>query len=301
MYCIKCGEKQNDGASFCHHCGAAQKDQKELASVPHKDLVNEFTREVGLKLYVGDKAEYYFNKWGLEQGEIVKTSWNTAAFFLGIFWLGYRKMYSTLVIILLIWIGLDAIFYALEIYHAGIDYLIGIVTAAVLGLKGNYLYYLQANKRVGKLSSNGTYSKEQLVQSGGKSKLGIFISIGLSILYMIISVYFILPKLSTEVIEFGFDEIDAEIVQPSEVFEPNDEMFYSFYFPDMKGGSFMIVIEDVMSSTSSIYDQWDDEVPPDWLGVTNSMIAPSDEGEYLMKVIKNNKVVAKGTFYVVRR
>ena len=60
-----------------------------------------------LKTFVGEKFAYYQQKWQHAPGQF--KGFNIAAFFLGVFWLIYRKMYLYVAIFLgliLFWISL---------------------------------------------------------------------------------------------------------------------------------------------------------------------------------------------------
>ncbi|MEH7386406.1 DUF2628 domain-containing protein [Bacillus sp. JJ1521] len=296
MYCTECGEKQNKGANFCSRCGLSLKEQNPSGGIDSQDI--EVTEVDALGLYVGENSDYYFQKWGILEDTIKKRSWNWAAFILIFLWLGYRKMYKVILGIILIWLVTDVILYSLDSYSEGTDFLIGILTAVFLGMKGNYLYYKQATGKIKKFQNNGKFLKPEIANSGGRSTLGIFGAMGLLLLYSLISALLIAPVFATETVEFGYDVENGVITSPVQIFEPNEEVYYSFYFPDQKGGKFTIIIESVQGDTSEVYEQFEDEIPPDWGGIHNTIRTPEDMGEYVMKVIKNQKVVAKGTFFV---
>ncbi|WP_417897516.1 DUF2628 domain-containing protein [Bacillus haimaensis] len=304
MYCSKCGAKQVIDSKFCPSCGAPISNPSQ-EDIYQSDLRNDVTSEKtaktdALRAYVGKNADYYFNKWQIETGEVKKDSWNWAAFFLGFFWLGYRKMYSVLFALVAVYLVTDVILYAIDIDSTLINSGIGMGTSIVLGLMGNYFYYLQAEKSIMKNSHQGIYLKDKIARAGGRSPLGLFFSIFMMIIYIVISAFILDPALATpemEVIEFGYSEMDGEIDDPSSEFQEYDEIYYSFYFPSQEGGPYKVVIEK-LEGTESLYDQWDDEVPPDWPGVVGSMYSPEEEGGYIMKIIQDNEVVAKGEFSV---
>lgn len=304
MYCSKCGAKIDIDSKFCPSCGVPINNSSQ-EDFNQSDLRNDVTSEKiaktdALRAYVGKNADYYINKWQIETGEVKKDSWNWAAFFLGFFWLGYRKMYSVLFALVAVFLVTDVILYAIDIDTTLINSGIGMGTSIVLGLMGNYFYYLQAEKSIMKNSHQGIYLKDKIARAGGRSPLGLFFSIFMMIIYIVISAFILDPALATpelEVIEFGYSEMDGEIDDPSSKFQKYDEIYYSFYFPSLEGGPYKVVIEK-LEGTESLYDQWDDEVPPDWPGVVASMYAPEEEGDYVMKIIQDNEVVAKGEFSV---
>jgi hypothetical protein len=144
------------------------------------------------KMFIGEKkANYYLSKWSKPQ----KVSWNWPAFLFAWFWLGYRKMYRHLFILISIFVTIDIA----SFYLGNHDNAIGISFAIVYGLFGNYFYRLHAVKKIDKLK--GLYSSESGLQEavakqGGTSGLGILVSIGLLLLYVFITafIYMILTR-----------------------------------------------------------------------------------------------------------
>lgn len=311
MYCISCGEKQPANSLFCPKCGVAQKATSESVNtslpaelVSSEEPINQATQDVmeprdeALHEFIGPNDDYYFYKWGLRDGgEIKKHSWNWAAFFLSTFWLGYRKMYLPVFVLLIIFLIIDAVMYAADLSDS-LDYAVGLGIWIATGMFGNYLYFIHASKKIEKLRQNGNYDLDSIRRAGGRSVLGVFMALGMVMIYAIITTFILAPALTTEKIEFGKGVVSGEIVMPASRFSTDDEIFYTFYFPDYKGGKYKIIIEKVEEDFVTIYDQWEDEVPPDWEGLYNSMLAPAEPGEYMMKVVKNGKVAVKGTFSI---
>ncbi|WP_053073761.1 DUF2628 domain-containing protein [Bacillus sp. LL01] len=206
MYCISCGEKQPTNAIFCSKCGAAHDEpsytslennmdapQKEVAAsiypIGQSEPHGMGPKEEALREFVGPNDDYYCEKWGLEVGsEVRKQSWNWAAFFLSISWMGYRKMYFHIFVIFLIFLLLDGIMYSAGT-PSKFDYLIGIGTGAFLGVLGNYLYYIHSSKKIEKHQQNGNYNLDSIRTSGGKSILGIFVAVSMVIIYSIITTF----------------------------------------------------------------------------------------------------------------
>ncbi|MCA1321477.1 DUF2628 domain-containing protein [Bacillus tianshenii] len=304
MYCSKCGAKHDIDSSFCPSCGAPINNPTQVDFNPN-DLQQDVTsakraKTDALRAYVGKNAEYYINKWQIETGEVKKDSWNWAAFFLGFLWLGYRKMYSVLFALVAVFLVTDVILYAIDVDGSLVNSGIGMGTSVFLGLMGNYFYYMQAEKSVVKNSHQDIYLKDKIAAAGGRSILGVFLAIFMILVYIVISAFILDPVFATpevEVIEFGYSEMDGEVDDPSSEFQIADEIYYSFYFPSLEGGPYKVVIEK-LEGTESLYDQWEDEVPPDWPGVVASMYAPEEAGDYMMKIIQDNEVVAKGEFSV---
>ena len=295
MYCSKCENILEENAEFCHECGSSTNPN----DVDNKSY-NELTEEELLKSYVGEKSDVYFRKWGLGSEGIRKVSINFPALLFPIFWAAYRKMYGLLFAILVVFLIIDAYAYSKGIYDVRFDIFIGTLTGILLGMLGNYIYYRQAKVKIDKLQKKKSpYFKKEVEKAGGTSYVGLLIGLLFVFVYSMISTNILYPAFAKEsTIEFGFEEVDGTIANPSNRFKPLEEMHYLFYFSGKKGGAFKIVIERVEGSSVTLYDSWDDEVPPDWPGVINSIDAPEEEGEYIMKIIKDDKVLAKGTFFV---
>lgn len=217
VYCSNCGTKQSEGASFCHACGhqvvgkSTAKFETETREIHNHEqqpghrlsaetkstqvplLTESDTKEKYLRHYVGaKKVDYYFIKW--RKGKI---SWNWAAFFLNIFWLGYRKMYGMVLTILGTYIAIILLTVLLdlgELLNAGI----GLGIAVFLGMYGNQLYKDHALKQVKKLQEqHGERAGVYLARYGGPSWDGFWISFASFIGYVILtSVILMVPAMS---------------------------------------------------------------------------------------------------------
>lgn len=287
-YCSKCGTELNEETEVCDSCA-------ENAKEDEADTENEFVS--ALKNYIGKNKDYYLNKWKLDsEGKPSKSiSMNWAGFFLTFFWAGYRKMYGIVLIFLGLFILLDIIVHLADL---PINSSVGVVISVVFGLNGNQLYYDKAKKAIDKDNESQGFDKD-FQSSGGTSKWGILIVIALFILYIAISVFIIDPIFaSPPEMEFGYDSADGEVVEVTDHFEPLQEMHVVYHFADEEGGAYEVIIEKEDGNSTSIYSQWEDEVPLDWPGVLGVIEAPGEEGNYILKVIKDGEVSTEGTFRV---
>ncbi|PKR77848.1 hypothetical protein CEY16_07925 [Halalkalibacillus sediminis] len=190
MYCNKCGEKQFEGATFCHSCGSRLPDGETNTQRNYADdqRVEESSKYEPWELFTQKRSDYYIDKWFKKGVAENKTSWNWPAFFLGIFWLGYRKMYEMIFAILGIWLALDFFAYATGIYTTGFDYLVAIISYVLFGIYGNYFYYMRAEKKLEAAKDlDGSYNRQQLKTSGGTSGLGVLAALSLLVVYAVIS------------------------------------------------------------------------------------------------------------------
>lgn len=138
-----------------------------------------------LGLFVGDeKSGYYLPRWHSQS----KTSWNWPAFLFLWFWLGYRKMYSHLFILLGIFICFDII----SFYLGSESNPIGITLGVIYGIFGNYFYFNHAKKKISRIKSRHTSELDietEVIRQGRTSILGIFNAFGLLLLYVLISAF----------------------------------------------------------------------------------------------------------------
>lgn len=289
-YCETCGAALTEGAEFCENC-AANVNKQETEEFIHS-----------LENYVGKNSDYYFKKWklGSDGQPSKKMSWNWVAFFFPYFWAGYRKMYSTLLLVYGLFLGLDVIMLLTNTYSLQMNTNIGVVVGVVLALNGNQLYFDKAKKHISKHKEMDSESKKkELQKAGGTSKIGILYSALLFMLYLLISVFIIDPILGNpEEVEFGKDSSDGYIEKVTDQFEPAEEMHVHFNFAEGEGGAYEIVLEKEEDDSTYVYDEWEDEAPADWPGAIEVWNVPAEEGTYTVKVIEDDEVSNQGTFTV---
>lgn len=134
-----------------------------------------------LAAFIGPRSAYYLAKWETLKNK--NTSWNIAAFFLGVFWLAYRKMYANAFIFIGIIVAFN-FFEALLHIPTQIGNIFGLVLAIMLGRYGNYLYKLHAQKKTSEvIRSKGLTESalSELKQQGGTQ---LAASIGIAVLFV---------------------------------------------------------------------------------------------------------------------
>ena len=92
-----------------------------------------------LEAYVGPNAGAYlavFDRFQPQKADGYALSWNWPAFFCGVWWYLYRKMY--------LWAAVD---FALSVV-LGWTFLVPLFWAVIRALTGNYLYFLQADRKI---------------------------------------------------------------------------------------------------------------------------------------------------------
>lgn len=231
---MHCGAKQSEDATFCHSCGnrltdhqgtktqsnqqnrqtfyqGESSEQRISGLEPDIDFNEEEQDDPLIRAYVGEKkSDYYIRKWG--KGQI---SWNWAAFFLGLFWLGYRKMYGMILAILGIYLLIDIVdyFFVLDLGQTSGPQ-IGI--AVVLGMLGNQLYKDHVKRQVQKIKQQRGEKAAVVVQAnGGPSWGGFWLSV------LMVGVYVVLTITLFAISPSGASPDDSEATMESS--EVNDD------------------------------------------------------------------------------
>jgi len=187
-----------EDAVFCPKCGKSvgldqakgTDEQNSSDSGDHQINSSETTEKAAhlqesWRLFVDTRYHYYADKWSKSTDPANHAGWNWASFFVGLFWLGYRKMFGVLLMILAIYFVTDAL-----VYVTGLRFLNSIVSLSIfiyLGAKGNSLYYRFVRKKI-ELIGPGK-AGYQYRKAGGASGLGCLGSLLLFLAYIFISGY----------------------------------------------------------------------------------------------------------------
>ncbi|TVX96861.1 zinc-ribbon domain-containing protein [Cohnella terricola] len=322
MICTQCGQILPDNARFCSKCGSEtaivaeerlaeqQVNQQEERPADHSTEWSTTDRpdiaespglpndpEDEAKVFVGRNADYYMRKWGGKASPGKDISWNWATFFLSYFWLGYRKQYGVLLLIVGIWLAIDVVDLSADLGLNNSS--IGIALSAGFGVGGNAMYYRYMIKQIGKINRyplDRTAKFKALADKGGTSWGGVFLAIGLVVAYLVIFTFFLFPSMGKTEVEFGRSVSDGIVRERTSVFDERDSIHYRFEFPG-SGGNVEVVLETRERSVNEVVERWPLDVPADWLGATHSFDAP-EAGEYILKVIKDGRVISKGKFTV---
>ena len=117
---------------------------------------------------------------------------NWAAFWLGLFWLLYRKMYRVFWITLGVLTGITV----LEALVARgdpprlLDSIIALAAATFFGTFGTHLYYVHARRRIAGLTTVGEVDSQALAGAGGVSWVGVLIFLALFLAVGLLSLAF---------------------------------------------------------------------------------------------------------------
>ncbi|MEN1967097.1 DUF2628 domain-containing protein [Lentibacillus sp. N15] len=254
MYCTNCGAEIDNDANFCANCGhvkvepvsATQMTTEPTSGGPDNENVSKVDKDE--QDFVGNNYDFYFKKWGQMRTKNNTFSRNWAAFFLGIFWLGYRKMYREVFFIALIFLGIDFVLYLVgyqysaDEFYDPIDRGINLGLMVVLGFYGNYFYQKHVRKKVSLIQSKGLpdeVKQMELKRQGGASFLGCLWAVG------ILAIVYVIP---TAFIPMNFDAVGA--IQNSAFDEHPDETVEELFMDVFDDGSWKEVTND--SDTSVV-------------------------------------------------
>ncbi|MEC2073395.1 DUF2628 domain-containing protein [Alkalihalophilus marmarensis] len=139
-------------------------------------------------------TKYYKRKWNEMDEKKRQTSWNFAAFFLSLFWLGYRKMYRYIFIIMGLFLAVDLLIFLAasgdEAMVMRLNNSVGMGLAVATGLFGNYMYRLHMNKQIELTAASTTDPEKQkamLRKKGGRSWIGVVNTVLIFIGYLIVT------------------------------------------------------------------------------------------------------------------
>lgn len=181
MYCQKCGNAYGDNQSKCEKCGQDINETTTNIEDIEVSVAEESSEEDLLMTFVDKNQSYYSRKWEKMAKKGTTSSFNLAAFFLSILWLGYRKMYKIVLFTSLFYLAFDIVLYLIgykyDFFNDSLDRSIGLGVAATIGFLGNHLYKNHAKHQIKLLQETGDASVESLKKRGGRSFLGLVIGL----------------------------------------------------------------------------------------------------------------------------
>lgn len=144
----------------------------------HLDTSDEQTAlEKDIGMFVQQNKAYYAEQWqNLDNG---KLAFNVIAFFLPIFWLGYRRMYRHIGMIALMYLVIDIGLFIFISESSSLNLLDSFYTLGIgifYGLFANKLYKKHVQRRVNKIrtvASDEQEKEKMLQQQGGGSGYGV--------------------------------------------------------------------------------------------------------------------------------
>lgn len=124
----------------------------DTATTGYKDIdqdIEDINEEMLYDTFFGNESGYYKNRL-MRMRNGTNAIFNGYAFFLGVLWFAYRKMYVEVAIIILALIILQVLLELSGFVNTGIDKLSTLICAFILGYTGNYLYIKKAIRTVEK-------------------------------------------------------------------------------------------------------------------------------------------------------
>lgn len=139
--------------------------------------------------FIGNNAYFYMEEWREHGGKTLK-GWNWAAFFLGIEWMAYRKMYVEAVLTFLA-VSVTSIALNLLLGLLGLPWglgkALGDLFRLVLGILGNLLYRNKALRSVRKTGALDEPSRLSYLKSkGGTSAIGVVGCVAIEVIMLLL-------------------------------------------------------------------------------------------------------------------
>ena len=153
------------------------------------EMIQEFDEsQTEIRDFVGKNADYYLGKWNSAKDPDKRAGWNWSAFFAGIFWLGYRKQYTMVGLLVGIFLVIDIIQLFINV---DLNKTVGTTIGFMLGFGGNSWYYKEMNKKIAKIRTKYTdpeVQKAEIIKAGGTSWGGVGIAVALFAVEILINI-----------------------------------------------------------------------------------------------------------------
>lgn len=180
MFCLKCGNSNDDSANFCSGCGNMLPQAVKDAPHPQTEVDGPRNPDEFHKAIIGQKNQgYYLSHFSrFDSNGKVGASWHWPAFFVTYYWFLYRKMwlnaliYFVLPYLVMIPIGVAAMAGKSD-YTVGIIVLIGFLVYVIAifllpPMYANALYYKHCKKKISGTNASSHDMQRQLGELSGK-------------------------------------------------------------------------------------------------------------------------------------
>ncbi len=181
--CGKCNQEAIVGQIFCRRCGsplgASASDIRQ--SLP------EAVSEQDMALFIGKNVDKYldtFRKFNRRGEDSFALTWHWPAFFVGFWWMIYRKLYAWAIVILVL----------------GFVPYLGLLMMFIFGLTGNYIYYNHVKKKLLELKTRpGTDIQHAAVvaREGGVNNVAVVLAPLIIIAVVAILAAIAIPQFTT--------------------------------------------------------------------------------------------------------
>jgi Tfp pilus assembly protein PilE len=170
-FCASCGKELAAGEAFCSKCGSRQAASGASSGAAGGD---------DLAVFVGSKdAEKYlakFRKFSVNGQDVFAATWHWPAFLFGFFWFLYRKMY--------LW--------SLLAFFLGMIPYVNFGAAIFFGIRGNYMYYQHAKKKLASLQAtlppSGAQRTAMIAKKGGVNVVAIVLPVLLFVIAILAAI-----------------------------------------------------------------------------------------------------------------
>lgn len=148
---------------------------------------NDYVSDEELITFIGKRNTYYYNKYiSKAKNENIFISWNWPSFFLGMYWLLYRKLYLVAAVLIIFTISLS------NQFEDGIPWLIFFGIRILLAMFANNIYLKNSIRKISKLKNkfmpmNSFEFQSMLQRKGGVSFAAPIILLVLYIIVIIIA------------------------------------------------------------------------------------------------------------------
>jgi Zn-dependent protease len=155
----------------------------------HADLTKEVSNEQ-LEKFVGKAFSFYQQKWQKSKDDNNNPmSWNMAAFFLGVSWMIYRKMYKYALIAVGV-IIFESMLEEMLGFTLAMTYGVNIAIALFFGFYGNAIYQRHVNNKINEI--NTSYPPQQVeteIEKQGGVNMSFAIAISLFFILLAVAVF----------------------------------------------------------------------------------------------------------------
>lgn len=267
--------------------------------------------------FVGRNYDYYKFKWLKSDDPEKALTWNWTAFFLGFLWLGYRKMYKPILILLSLYLGLELI-ELLTVFDPTVTVIttyFPLIIAVFLGMFGNALYYRHAKKKIEKIRTLYPGTRMQ-INLGGTSGKGVITAIGINVGYAIIyAIAFMI--LTNGSILFGTGHSALGVSNYKQSFSHNDAIYYDVRLSEKANADhldvFVYLIDQDREKQIGYFEQ---EVDSNTRGFSDLFITPYydydgiiteadhepkdifNPGHYIVRVYRDTELLSEGHFEI---
>ncbi|MBK5722054.1 DUF2628 domain-containing protein [Dysgonomonas sp. Marseille-P4677] len=139
------------------------------------------------RTFFGNESSYYEERRErLLAGS--STVFNPYAFFLGFFWMAYRKMYVEILVLAAVTTIIEClIYFAFEIDNPSVDRVVNLVWAIIVGLYANTFYIKKATRTIEQAKEMYANTSDQLdyvEKQGGTSAIGpVIVGIVIAVIF----------------------------------------------------------------------------------------------------------------------